>query len=57
MPDVKEEKHGRHSKMLETPTPINVVETLEEEFKNQRGQFMVSRKSRLLLWIMPFPID
>jgi hypothetical protein len=39
-------KHGDHSRIKET-TPLNVVETLEEEFKTQRGQIMVSRKSRL----------
>jgi hypothetical protein len=42
----EDKKHGYHSRIRETK-PLNVVETLEEEFKTQRGQVMVSRKSRL----------
>jgi hypothetical protein len=49
-PDAKADKeHGSHSRILETPTPPNVVETLETEFRTQTGRIMVSRKSRLQL--------
>lgn len=42
-PDTKEDKeHGSHSRILETPSPPNVVETLETEFRSQRGRIMVS---------------
>lgn len=37
-------EHGNHSRIRETSSPINVVETLEAEFKAQRGQIIVSRK-------------
>lgn len=35
--------HGSHSRVKESG-PVNVVRTLEDEFKAQRGQTMVSRE-------------
>ena len=47
-------KHGNHSRINESFGPLNVVGTLDEEFKNQRGQIMVSRKPLLILsHVMP----
>ena len=43
----EDSEYGTHSRILETSTSVDVVETLEAEFKSQRGKFMISRKSRL----------
>ena len=40
-------EHGNHSRIEEVPGQLDVVGTLEKEFENQRGQIIVSRKSRL----------
>lgn len=40
-------KHGIHSRIEEVPGTIDVVGTLETEFRSQPGRIMVSRKSRL----------
>jgi len=40
----KDEEYGDHSRIKEVSGPLDVVGTLRDEFKNQRGQIMVSRK-------------
>jgi len=49
-------EYGDHSRIKETFAPLNVVGTLDEEFKIQRGQIIVSRKSRPQSSTMSCPI-
>jgi hypothetical protein len=41
----KDLEYGDHSKIREVPTPIDVIGTLEAEFKAGKGRFIVSGKS------------
>jgi hypothetical protein len=41
----KDLEHGKHSRIREVSTPPDVGGTLKNEFNNQKGQIMVSRKS------------